>query len=281
MYTFYKIKDVSEVVLLNLVNEVFSDYIVPVNWTINSFKRDIKEYSISSEESFIVFEDEKPVGFSIVSVRGLRGRIDSFGVLKDRRGTGLASEILKRTTESLKWKGIHNIILEVEQNEKRPINFYEKHGFRMKRKLETLILKTNENDKNIYKYMREDAKWIHEISLDSNMSIKRKPNWQREPKTLHLSDDRYFTDRVTDAGYTIGYVVWGENTENYFIVDIAPIADSTKYDEIVSDFLKKISSGNKPVIIVALPEDDILCGILKNKGFETFITQIEMEKNIH
>ncbi len=47
MYEFKPLNEVSISILVNLVNEVFKDYVVPVRWTYDSFTMDIKENSIS------------------------------------------------------------------------------------------------------------------------------------------------------------------------------------------------------------------------------------------
>lgn len=281
MIEFKKLKNDSVVTLINLVNKVFEDYVVPVNWSLDQFEKDIKENSISDEESFLVFKDRKPVGFSVISLRGMKARIDSFGVLKEYRGTGLASEILFRSLESLKWKGAESIILEVAELEKRAIRFYEKHGFKTKRFLHSFKIKTNNYDYK-YNYTNEDNKWVHDIAFSAKHNLHRQPNWQRDPKTLELSEDRYKIERITSQGFTVGYLVWGDNLDNSFIVDSSPIVDNTKYDDIVSDVIKYISKkGKEDIIIVAVPENDPLFDSCINNNFSTFIKQWEMEKRIH
>ncbi len=281
MFSYRSLKDVSQVEIIRLVNDVFKDYIVPIDWNLKTFEKDVKEYSISLEDSFICYDDGSPIGFSIVSHRGELGRIDSIGVLPQYRGKGIASEIIYRTLETLKWKGVKKIILEVEKNEKRAINFYKKHGFKEKRDLVSFNLKTKKNENTNYKYSEEDNKWLKENSFKAKTNIKRKPNWQRHPQTLEKSEDRYIIEKVTEWGYTIGYVAWGENKDNSFIVDASPIDDTTPYKLFLEDVVKRVTKNHDSVSVVGVPENDPMYKALIDNGFKDFLTQTEMEKKIH
>jgi ribosomal protein S18 acetylase RimI-like enzyme len=281
MYSYRALKDVSEVEVIRLVNDVFKDYIVPIDWNLKTFEKDVKEYSISLTDSFICYDDGKPIGFSIVSHRGELGRIDSIGVLPNYRGKGIASEIIYRTIENLKWKGIKKIILEVEKNEQRAINFYKKHGFKEKRNLVSMNLKTNSKEKYNYKYVEEDNVWLKENAFKAKTNLGRKPNWQRHPQTLEKSEDRYMIEKVIEWGYTIGYVVWGENVDNVFIVDASPIDDNTPFNDFISDVIKRVTQKHDSVSVVGVPENDLLYSALLDNGFKDFLTQVEMEKKIH
>lgn len=276
-----KLSEVSFVTVVNLVNKVFEDYIVPINWTISSFERDIIENTISLDSSFLVYENDAPIGFSIVSIRKNRGRIDSIGLLKEYRGKGVSSEILSRTIETLKWKGVESIKLEVEENEKVAVKFYEKHGFKVKRKLESLKYSNSYPNKPIYEYTKEANHWVHEMAISALNNVHRKPNWQREAKTLEMSGDKYNIDKISSKGFNIGYLVWGSNQDNTYIVDVSPSVDSTKYKDIFSDSVTKLLQIKDTIIIVSVPQDDPLNKVAKDYGFDIFLTQIEMEKKIH
>ena len=281
---FVKASEVDLLLIVNLVDEIFRDYTIPIRWTVSSFKKDIVENSIVLEDSIIVFDNDEPVGFSIVSERGTRGRIDAFGVKEKYRGKGLASEILSSTIEKFKWKGITTVVLEVVEREKRAVKFYRKHGFKIKRNLYTIFRSLEDlEEKPKLGYAKENNRWIHDRMVEALHAIGRKPNWQREPKTIELSGNRYILECISSKGFRIGYIVWGYNEENAFIVDVSPVFDKTRYEEIFIDSLKHIKEVSKKdeVLIVSLPEDDPLFEISKKHGFEPVITQYEMIKKIH
>ncbi|UYP00706.1 GNAT family N-acetyltransferase [Oceanotoga sp. DSM 15011] len=281
MFEYKNVTDIPTVTLINTVNEIFKDYIVPVRWDINSFEKDSKEFSISLEDSFIVYENQKPIGVSIISCRKDLGRIDSFGVKEEYRGKGIASEMLYKTIEILKWKGVKKIVLEVASMEERAIKFYEKHGFKIKRILESFHTDVPDNIPPKNTYTIEDPNWLKESSFLAKTNLKRITNWQRHPQTLYLSDQRYKIEKIKSWDYVDGYVVWGINDDNTYIVDAAPIDDVSKYDELILDIKNKLSFYKNKIIVVAVPEDDPLNEALKNNNFQVFLQQKEMQMKFH
>jgi len=284
MYEFKPLNEVSISILVNLVNEVFKDYVVPVRWTYDSFTMDIKENSISLGDSFLVFSDEKPVGFCVISIRNRIGRIDSIGVLEEFRGKGLASQILFRVVENLKWKDIDTIILEVVELDKRSVRFYEKHGFRLKRNLYSYLKRKNQRAQNSFSFIYESTTSdnIYDLAQVAKLKFKRDPNWQRDPMTLKLSDNRYIYEVIlNEEGNRIGYIVWGLNEDNVFIVDIAPIDDSSNFFDIVRDATSKLFQIKDEIIVISVPEDDPLNSALIDNKYIPFIKQLEMERKLH
>jgi ribosomal protein S18 acetylase RimI-like enzyme len=281
MITYESLKNVSTSVVIELVNEVFKDYVFPVNWNLESFEKDVKENSISIEDSFIALSDGIPVGFSIISIRKDVGRIDSFGVKEEFRGKGLASEIIFRTIETLKWKEIKKIILEVAQSDLRSIRFYNKHGFRATRELASFFKEKDNSSNAHFKYEQTTSDVIHEMAIEAKFRFKRKPNWQREPITIKLSENRYNYEIISDNNKKCGYVVWGFNKDNCYIVDASPVEEGYTFDAIIEDISSKLFEIKDRIVLVSVPEDDPLYKALIDNNYSIFIKQIEMERIIH
>lgn len=266
---------------VNLVNKVFEDYTVPVNWNVINFQLDARENSISLEDSFIFFKGEKPVGFIVNSIRRDRARIDAMGVVKEERGTGTASFILEHATNYLKWKGIKKILLEVITKDKRAYRFYEKHGFREKRKLHLLVNKDLKTESIEYRAIKVEPRYVYTLSL--NLEISGRPtNWQREPITLLLADGRYNYVKLIHRGKE-GYLVWGKNEDNStYIVDLGTKNNDEweNFAKIAVDYLVR-ETNCKIISATSVPENDPLYSALKNTGFTSLIEQSEMYKNIH
>lgn len=263
---------------INLVNKVFEDYSVPINWDVVTFQLDVKENSISLSDSFIFLKNNIPFGFIVVSIRKERARIDAMGLIKEERGTGAASYILEHTVNYLKWRGIRKIQLEVVKDDIRAYKFYEKHGFREKRILYSFILKNVLNREINFRYFSVEPRTVYIEALEIYLN-GRKPNWQREPISLLLSDKRYnFTKIVLDS--VEGYLVWGNlEKENVSIIDIIT---KNNYENILKasiNFLK-LKTNCKNILISSVPEDDYLYKPIKNFGFEPMLIQSEMEKEI-
>ncbi|MDK2838606.1 MAG: hypothetical protein PWQ83_134 [Thermosipho sp. (in: thermotogales)] len=266
---------------VNLVNKVFEDYTVPVNWNVINFQLDARENSISLEDSFIFFKGEKPVGFIVNSIRRDRARIDAMGVVKEERGTGTASFILEHATNYLKWKGIKKILLEVITKDKRAYRFYEKHGFREKRKLHLLVNKDLKTESIEYRAIKVEPRYVYTLSLNLEIS-GRTTNWQREPITLLLADGRYNYVKLVHNGKE-GYLVWGKNEDNStYIVDLGTKNNDEweNFAKIAVDYLVR-ETNCKIISATSVPENDPLYSALKSVGFTSLIEQSEMYKNIH
>ncbi|HEW92229.1 MAG TPA: GNAT family N-acetyltransferase [Thermotogaceae bacterium] len=284
-----KLSECNLVSFINLVNEIFKDYVVPIKWDIMNFEYDVRENSLSLDDSFVFFKVDEPIGFILMGMRNDIARIDAMGVIKEARGTGLANYILEYAFEHLKWKNISKIILEVANSDKRAVRFYLKNGFKHFRYLRSFILSMKDSNgivdsKPKYEFKRSDNKEIHELALEAKYLFERKPNWQREPITLLLAEDRYNNELIIEKGKVIGYVVWGSvSSEFSFIVDFSPTKRKKNSTDLLLNILRHIYNESKSenVQIMNVPEDDPIHIAAKNLGFSVFITQDEMERKIH
>ncbi|MDN5359182.1 MAG: hypothetical protein PWQ84_245 [Thermotogaceae bacterium] len=271
--------------LLALINEVFDDYPIPVNWTEREFEMDMIENRISLEDSFFLFKDSIPVGFIVIAKNNDRARIDSMGVKNDFRGTGCAELLLQHTLENLKWKKIESVMLEVIESDKRAVRFYEKQGFSHERKLFSLLLDLNDFSPEVYRYKNSNTHIIHELSLQANNIFHRHLNWQRMPSALGNSGDRYYKEVIydkSDKGHPIGYLVWGENTDNAYIIDTYTVNPDYDLKQIIQDvkrFLRTKTNKTK-CLITNVPENDDLFENLVGCNAEILFKQIEMELNL-
>ncbi|MFN3328612.1 MAG: GNAT family N-acetyltransferase [Fervidobacterium pennivorans] len=281
-----KIVTLSEYSLIDfveLVNEIFSDYVLPINWNVLNFKMDARENSISLIDSFVFLRDEKPVGVVLTAIRGKRARIDAMGVVRSERGKGLAEKILKHLFHHLKLKNIEQVTLEVASSDERAVRFYDKNGFRKVRELHTFVLENPERTNLNYAHLKTDCKYVYSFSLNNELHIQRKVNWQREPITLLLADGRYDYVRF-HVGSTEGYLVWGKNEDKTaFIVDCAAKSNTLEdWEKICLSSIDYIVQEQNPnlISIVSVAEDDILHEALNLDNFKIVFTQYEMCRKI-
>ena len=263
---------------ISLVNDIFSDYAIPISWNVLDFKLDAKENSLSFEDSFVFMDKGKPVGFIVTGIRKEVGRVDAMGVVKDKRGTGLARKILQYAISRLERKGVERIVLEVASSDTRAVRFYEKNGFRQVRNLYTLIIKpedfVGQGDGN---FSETEHNWVHWASMTALVNIPRKPNWQRDPTTLNLSENRYRMERIVIDGEE-GYLVWGETKDSSFIVDVSPVKNPEYFQVMIASSVKKIFSETSKELITmsSVPEDDPLYSEAIKVGFKGIFKQYEM-----
>ncbi len=263
---------------ISLVNKIFSDYAIPINWDVLNFKLDAKENSLSFEDSFVFLDKGNPVGFIVTGIRKNFGRVDAMGVVKEKRGTGLAQKILQYAISHLEWRGVERIVLEVAANDVRAVRFYEKNGFRQVRSLYTLAIRPEDFvGQGDGKFFKTEHNWVYWASMTALANIPRKPNWQRDPMTLNLSESRYNMDRIV-VGNEEGYLVWGETDDSSFIVDVSPVRDPDYFQVMIASSVKKIfSETSKSIITISsVPEDDPLYSEAIKVGFRGVFKQYEM-----
>lgn len=281
-----RIVPVSEYSLIDfvaLVNKIFQDYVVPINWNVLTFKMDARENSLSLADSFVFLRGGEPVGFILIGIRSRRARVDAMGVVESERGKGLAERILRHAIHHLRLRNVETLTLEVAASDQRAVRFYDKNGFRKVRELHTMVLPTPSNvvsERLNVSFISSECKAIYSMALNFEISHGRKLNWQREPITLLLANGRYSYVRI-HAGRQDGYLVWGRNEDNTaFIVDCASNerdwSDITRYavEHIVEQTHTNLLSA------VSVPEDDKLFEALRNVGFETVLVQHEMSRPV-
>jgi len=267
--------------LVNLVNEVFSNYVIPIHWTSKGFELDVRENGIELDSSFMLYENGVPIGFLITALEGHIARIDAMGVIASKRGTGASEYLMQHALEHLKWKKINTVTLEVMDLDQRAVKFYKKHGFRVQRELHTLTLEVE--DKRPHEYFYEDATshTVHELSYRAQNIFHRIPNWQRTPLTLQRSEERYEKFVVFNGknhAHPIGYVVWGENEDNFFIVDMHTITPDVELIDFACDCFKIIYErcAKKALVMANLPVDDPLYRAMIELGAKVAFVQLEM-----
>jgi ribosomal-protein-alanine N-acetyltransferase len=86
---------------------------------------------------FLVAKEGKEIlGYGICQKKGKQGVVFSIAVRKKHRGRGVGKEILKNLIEILKNSGCKEIILHVKENNQKAISFYERFGFKIRKKIE-------------------------------------------------------------------------------------------------------------------------------------------------
>ncbi|HPE69796.1 MAG TPA: GNAT family N-acetyltransferase [Thermotogota bacterium] len=280
------LKKAAVTTLIHLVNEIFEDYPLPVNWREEDFELDVRENAISWDDSFLLVEGSQPIGFLLLSERGHTARIDSMGVVRAQRGTGASEILLQQALENLRWKNTKRLILEVIETDPRAIRFYEKHGFSVVRDLLTLEISTNPGITPRWHYRPITPRGIHELAQMAQDIWHRKPNWQRQPATLHDSQDRYSMEAIyvnRTGGSPIGYLVWGKGERGFFVVDSFVVDPAFELVDIVHDCLLHVNAQTKSTVgtLANIPREDPLCQVFLQLGARELFKQLEMEMCLH
>ena len=88
-------------------------------------------------KGFIVAEkNHKIVGFIMgVQIKLEKGKILMLSVLENYRHQGIGSKLLEEYMKSIPAKKIKTVTLEVRTDNKKAIKFYQRYGFKIKKKL--------------------------------------------------------------------------------------------------------------------------------------------------
>lgn len=98
-------------------------------WT---FPRFIEQYETNKDNFLIAEENGKILGFSISDCKGLLMLI---AVDPNARGKGIGSKLLAATIKKLRMMGIKKVFAHVRKSNKKVIDFYVKHGFKIEKEL--------------------------------------------------------------------------------------------------------------------------------------------------
>ena len=108
--------------VLAVWNEGFSDYFVPISMNLSELLERVVQEEISLEHSFIVYDDQRPVGILLNAIRTTSKRIAWNGgtaIVPDYRGKGISTLLMKHTLEMYAKQNIDVAYLEaISENEK-------------------------------------------------------------------------------------------------------------------------------------------------------------------
>ncbi len=255
------LSEISYSLIIDTINNIFSDYEYEIQWKVDKFVKDIREFSIDLKASLAYIKGASIKALSLTCVRGERARMDSFGVIPSERRKGIATFLLENQIHLLKQMGIKEYELEVLKTNENAVNFYKKNNFEIVDSLVSLYSPLPPRSGSIsFKNNFEKA-----IFLSKTFSNQRSLCWIREPESLEKSD-RY-TACVSDNFYVFYFVVGNQ----CFIVDA--FGDDIEFK--LPSFFKRIKSSL--FSIVSLSSTDRLYKFLVNNNFMEFSEQWKMK----
>ena len=118
-YDYLEEKDIDRVVAIEEESN-------PVPWTIKNFKDCIEK----SYYSLVLKEDNKVIGFAILSVSTEESHLLNIGLTSLKRGRGLGRELLEKMIMAAEVMGSKKIFLEVRISNVIAIDLYKASGFK-------------------------------------------------------------------------------------------------------------------------------------------------------
>jgi len=121
---------------MEIFNQGFSDYLIPIRMDPVNFHRMICIDSIDVTLSRVVIDqDGKGLGLGLIARRGWNSRLAGMAIVPPARGKGVGQWLMDILIEEAKIRGDHRMELEVIKGNDSAINLYRKNGLQTFRKL--------------------------------------------------------------------------------------------------------------------------------------------------
>lgn len=134
-----KVEYRSLVDVVQVWNEGFHDYFVPVKLDKKAFLNRLVKEDLATDASFVFEKNGELQGVLLNGFRKRKGELIAWNggtaVVQAARGTGIAKQLMEATLELYKNKGVHSATLEVIQHNTGAIALYEKFGYTIRDEL--------------------------------------------------------------------------------------------------------------------------------------------------
>lgn len=121
-------------------SRAFSDYVEPVNLTVEQLQHILERRGFKDYLSFAAFAESEIVGFTLNASGQWNGKTTAYdtgtGVQKNYRKQGIASRIFEASLPVLKAHGVSRYLLEVIKVNTKAVDLYRKLGFSVTREFD-------------------------------------------------------------------------------------------------------------------------------------------------
>lgn len=212
-----KVIDLSQVdkqEIVQVLNESFADYIIPLQLTVEQLEMKIAAENIQLHLSVGVVDQEKLVGFMLHALNTVDGKLTAYnaatGVVPSHRGQGLVAKMYDWLLEHLAPLQVEQLVLEVIEGNNSAIRAYEKMGYHKARKLICFEGETAG-------ISQKDIVEIKELA-DFNWPVFTtfwdiQPTWQNAISALENSKSRCRILGAYKGGEMVGYLLFNPTSK--------------------------------------------------------------------
>lgn len=259
----------------DLWTEAFSDYFAPSVFTAESLVAFEKAFDVDLEGSRVTFEENRPVAFAMLGMRGARGWLGGMGVIPAARRRGHGERLLRAVIDAAKERGLATLRLEVLVQNTPAIPLYEAQGFRTLRKLEVWDRAADAAPRAL---PNEPAQAITIDEAAARLGAERiaRAPWQRELAAARVA----FPDlRALASADGRAIAIFRTTTERAGILELAAAPGTSPADRErgLDAVLGTIFQASMPARLVNLPEADEAAGALARADLVVNHRQWEME----
>jgi len=270
-----KIEDIVQV-----LNESFADYIIPMQLTVEQLENKIAVENIQLALSVGIEDQGKLVGFMLHALNTIDNQLTAYnaatGVIPSHRGQGLVAEMYSWLLEQLKPLKVSKLVLEVIEGNTAAIRAYEKMGYHVARKLicfegEARVIKSKESAEI---RLLDDFNWP---VFQSFWDIQ--PAWQYTITALDNSKSRCCILGAYQGEVLVGYLIFNPLSKR--ILQLA-VVQQQRRQGIASQLIQsmqQITSSNV-LYVYNIDEASItLAAFFRQLNLLSDLAQFEMKKN--
>lgn len=284
---FIELSKLSESEILDTHNEAFSDYEIPMEISLDSFKYLNLRRGVRYDLSLGAVAGKNLVGFILNAIDTWEGKLTAYdcgtGVIPKYRQKGLGNKIFTHLLPLLKAESIKQYLLEVIQTNTAAYNLYKKRDFQIAREFDCLLADVKEiklkfqinKGSNMAKGYN-----IREINSLKKNKVKRfwdyPPSWQNSDLSIQRVPNSFHYLGAFLKDKLVGYMIYEPRGG---ITQMA-VDQNHRNQKIGTEFIKNLIEKDLKIekinVINIDKRDTSLLSLLTNFGFKSFTTQYEM-----
>ncbi|HYK74062.1 MAG TPA: GNAT family N-acetyltransferase [Pseudoneobacillus sp.] len=215
MYDIKRLKDCTFTEINSVWNKAFSNYSFNFSMSVDQIGFMIGKRELSPQHSVVIFDQEKPVGFLLTSIKLINGFKMAWnggtGISPQYQGRGLGNILMEEMGNIYRIEGVELATLEVLKSNKGAIKLYEKYGYIKEDTLTVLKLEESPSRLNALETITKGYK----VQLGSASDAKNITFYNHDvawsSRFENVQNGR--TVMIKDAkGIIIGYAIFNEYT---------------------------------------------------------------------
>ncbi|QHI37557.1 hypothetical protein IMCC3317_29370 [Kordia antarctica] len=258
--------------IIKTLNLAFSDYLIPINFTLDYVNERWTASGVDYSLSFGVFDNEKLVGFIIHAINRYGDSKVAFnastGIIPTHRRKGLLTKLYSTAIPTLKENGIQVSTLEVITENERAILAYQKVGFKIDRQYK------------LYKFNWEQKEIESELEVEMNADFDFEtfehlqnyfPSLENQNHCLEKLKKSLVSISIFDKKEIVAYLIFHKTSNRIHRLGVKE-NDWNSFGEIL---FSGLASGNYNIINIDTNNNNIH-SFFKKMKFENYIDQYDM-----